>query len=441
MGSVAGTGVGTTSGGSSGGSSGGGAGGCIIDRVLYPPRSNDPAHGARCCDGESGKWTPMFAKVGSYPVASVTEVGPIDGLLSDLNGDGLSDVVVTVYGRGDDGDAGQLQTWVYLSNDGGFEGPEVYAAQSGTDGPGWLALGDLNRDGIPDLVVSTSKSLDVRLGLGGGGFGSAVSTPTPCAAGVVQIIDANLDGWPDVAEVMNCRASPGALFLFMNQALGDGSLAAPALVTDETFGNNLSVGDYNGDGYPDMAYENIDGGISWIENTIEGFDGGAYVFPGGDGFPPVLNASLISYPLFEADAGPQMLSFSSGRGGSVICSPSGWPEDDSMGPNRCGPYISVTYDVEVVSSAVGDVDGDGLRDFLFAGPDWYDAGAGVDVLLSDPVDEFEAPPGGQGLPGLQPLQQILVGDLNRDAFGDLFVFRQDGPWEAWINTCGPGVPQ
>jgi hypothetical protein len=136
-----------------------------------------------------------------------------------------------------------------------------------------------------------------------------------------------------------------------------------------------------------------------------------------------------------------MLSFAIGLGAYFVCFPEGWPKDPSTGPSDCrGGYIG-NYDVRVVSLAVGDLDGDGIRDFLFAGTDFYDGGAGVDVLLSTTAQIFDPPPGGQGLTGSQPLQQIAVGNLNNDAFGDLFVFRQDGPWEAWINTCGPGVPQ
>ncbi len=207
-----------TTGGSGSGSTGGsstGAVDCIIDGKLYAPGVNDPAHAAECCSRTTGKWTPMFVMVASYPVATVGMVGPGDAVVEDLNGDGLSDVVVTAHVR-EKGDAGgQAQTLVFLSEDGGFAGPTVYAAeQPGENGPGWVTLGDLNHDGIPDLITSTSNSLDVRLGLGGGLFGGEIFIPAPCGGGVVRVIDANADGWPDVAEVMDCGPGSGGLFLF-----------------------------------------------------------------------------------------------------------------------------------------------------------------------------------------------------------------------------------
>jgi hypothetical protein len=425
------SGSGTTGGGntSTGGSSTGQTD-CILDGKPYPPGANYPAHSAECCNRTTGKWTPMFEMVASIPVASVTMVGPADGLIADLNGDGLSDVVVIVYGRGLGGDAGQSQTWVFLSEDGGFAGPTIYAAgQAGENGPGGVVLGDLNRDGIPDLITSTATSLDVRLGLGGGLFGSELSIPAPCSGGKLRVADVNLDGWPDVVEAMNCAPAPGGLFLFLNQATGDGTFSAATMITEDTLGDNLAVGDFNGDGYPDVAYENTDAGVSWLENTGQGFDGGGYLFLFWT--RPITDLSSLS-----GDTGSVDDILITWLGLFYSCFP---PHLDAGEAPSC---YGVAEDFDVVDThiAYGDVDGDGYGDFLFGGVVYFDGGSGVDVLLSDPPVLSEPAPGGQGLTGLQPLNQIAVGNLNGDRFGDLFVFRQDGPWEAWVNVCGPGAP-
>jgi len=172
--------------------------------------------------------------------------------------------------------------------------------------------------------------------------------------------------------------------------------------------------------------------VSWIENTGDGLDGGGSLWtPLYE--PPVL--FVVSIPLSSPTKQlPDAIGFSPpGWVGLEVCAPSpevGWVCSDNAG----------IFDVLTSSVAFGDIDGDGLADLLFAGPT-LDGGAGLDVqLTSRPVTQmFFPPPGGQGLSGIQPLQQIAVGDLNRDGFGDLFVFRQDGPWEAWINACGPGA--
>ncbi len=374
----------------------------------------------------------MFSQIASYPVGNIGIVGPNDRVVADLNGDGLSDVIVTVYvrGRGDAG--GQAQTWVFLSEDGGFDGPTIYAAaQAGENGPGGVALGDLNRDGIPDLIVSTSGSLDVRLGLGGGLFGSEILIPAPCRGGAVRTIDANSDGWLDVAEVMDCGSVSGVVFLFLNEAHGDGILSDPLLTAQDTSGNNLAVGDFNGDGYTDLAYENVDGGLSWLENTGQGFDGGGPLWA----FPLSPIVTLGSAPAGIGTVDDESLF--TWRFNLYVCTPKKFVEGQP--PSMCRGFIA-DFDVENADIAHGDVDGDGYPDFLLGGVEAPDGGSGVDVLLSDPAYPLEPPPGGQPLTGMQPLHQIAIGNLNDDSFGDLFVFRQDGPWEAWVNVCGPGSP-
>ena len=121
-----------------------------------------------------------------------------------------------------------------------------------------------------------------------------------------------------------------------------------------------------------------------------------------------------------------------------VCQPYPPPIAQGQPPSLCQGFVG-EFDVENADIAFGDVDDDGYRDYLVGGIEWPDGGAGLDVLLSDPPDPLSPPPGGQGLPGLQ-LHQIALGNLNLDEYDDLFVFREDGPWEAWVNVCGPGPP-
>jgi len=81
---------------------------------------------------------------------------------------------------------------------------------------------------------------------------------------------------------------------------------------------------------------------------------------------------------------------------------------------------------------VGDFNGDGLPDLLVA------SGSTVDVLINQGNGQFGKAASMQ-TPGSTFIQQIGAGDLNGDAAIDLVVFWGDGPWEGWINTCGPGA--
>ena len=83
-------------------------------------------------------------------------------MVSDVNGDGIPDVVTANY---------QSNTIsVLLGNGNGtFQAQQTFATGSKPDS---VAIGDVNGDGIPDLLVANlySQSVSVLLGNGNGTF-------------------------------------------------------------------------------------------------------------------------------------------------------------------------------------------------------------------------------------------------------------------------------
>lgn len=123
------------------------------------------------------------------------------------------------------------------------------------------ALGDINRDGIADIVQTyydTTKAPDVFLGKGAGLFNPG--TPLPLAAAFTQatIGDINGDGWPDV---LAGSQQSGFLAVFLNR--GDGSFAEP-----RTYPNNycrvVQLADLNCDGSLDVVAANERAGYGTI---------------------------------------------------------------------------------------------------------------------------------------------------------------------------------
>lgn len=205
--------------------------------------------------------------------------------VADFNGDGNPDLVVA------NANSSNL-TLLIGDGNGGFT-PTPSAFSTCTT-PTSLAVGDYNRDGRADVAVvctahATVSSLQILLGDGNGGF---VSYGSPAGPGAVPesvvTADFNGDGFLDLA-VANTLSDNVSIYL--GDGAGNFSLLAAAPLTG-LYPSSLVVGDFNGDGKPDLAVAN--GGIvgSNASKTVTillgdgkgGFTAGANVSTGANPF-------------------------------------------------------------------------------------------------------------------------------------------------------------
>ncbi len=166
----------------------------------------------------------------------------------DLAGNGRDDLVLV-------GGYGSVDVW--LGNADGTLRPST-SFNSGTP-PIFVTVGDLNGDGRPDLVLSYYTNLSVLLGNGDGTLrytGTYASGGTGPGSPVVA--DFDRDGRLDLA-VLNGGNSDPSTGTIVGQSLdvllgnGEGSYQPPQQVLAGPGAGLVGVGDFNADGFPDLA--------------------------------------------------------------------------------------------------------------------------------------------------------------------------------------------
>ena len=149
----------------------------------------------------------LFRVTGSGVGWSVRDAAPgfdLESLFADVNGDGIEDIVDTT-----DGDSPLEPIFITLGNaDGGFGGRRQVQVPRRLEFPALLAAGDVDGDRRIDLVAGDfrASTLYFYRGDGAGNFAEGIAFDVGGPANEIAVGDVNRDGRPDVVTANEDRS-------------------------------------------------------------------------------------------------------------------------------------------------------------------------------------------------------------------------------------------
>ncbi len=190
--------------------------------------------------------------------------GAYSAAIGDVDGDGKPDLVVV----------NKLSNTVSVFRNTSTIGSVSFAAKVDfptLTTPYSVTIGDVDGDGKPDLVVANYGSSTISVfrntgTIGSVSFAAKVDFPTWPGPLCVAIGDVDGDGKPDLAVVNNASST---VSVFRNTStIGSVSFDASVDFTTGSYPYSVAIGDVDGDGKPDLAVaNNASSTISVLRNT------------------------------------------------------------------------------------------------------------------------------------------------------------------------------
>ena len=316
------------------------------------------------------------------------------------------------------GAAAAMVAILTLGVQGHATGYNAYSILFAGSEPHFVAVGDFNNDGIPDIVSANygSNTVSILLGVGNGTFQSAQNFTAGSYPISVAVGDFNGDGNLDVAVANNGNNLPGGnlAILFGN---GNGTLQSPVNYSTQGSPFYVAAADLNGDGLLDVVLASHGAPVQVFLNTGGGTLGTPGLYNAGGNPQSVAIADLNNDhipDLAVANSKTNNISVLMGNGDGTF-------------------KTAVNYTTGTSPSVVatGDFNTDGNLDLAVTN----NGSNSVSILLGNGNGTFQTQ---TTLAANAGPSGMLVTDVNGDSKADLVITNQNGTSETVQTYFGNG---
>lgn len=334
---------------------------------------------------------------------------PVAVVADDVNGDGLTDLVAAI--------ASTNEIAVLNGNGNGTFAPPIRNTVAGK--PLAIALADVDRDGLSDLVSvnQASDSVSILLGDGRGSFvdrfdlsiveraGNRRTQPTAVAVG-----DFNRDGWPDLAV-----ADRGVAMVSIWLGSGGGAFVEASMYNVGGVPESVVQGDFNGDGKLDLVNASRgDGTLNVLLGNGDGTFGRRADIATGSA------ARWVGSTDFNADGRLDLVVLTEGSVGGAQTVDPNLALLYGRGDGSFAPAVTYGIDSGTLPSVMGDVNRDGSPDLIVPERTTFGlfrtVGGQLAALLGKRDGKFEHGPANSNM---LLAECYALGDFDRDGNLDL----------------------